>query len=76
MSYEDTRAYTITEDGRAEIDMKCVAWKSRQARRSVSIEMRAQAARETTETLRRVVETCDGTQLAKYAADELKRRAA
>lgn len=72
----ETRAYTITEDGRAEIDMKTVAWKERQTRRVSRCAIREQARRETTETLRRVVVACAGTYLAKCAADELRSRVA
>lgn len=73
---ENIRAYTINENGNAEIDMKTVAYKSRQTHRAARLDIAAQAKNESTETLRRVVEECAGTYLAKVAAKELARRAA
>lgn len=73
---ENIRAYTINENGNAEIDMKAVSYKCRQAKRAARLDIAAQAKNESTETLRRVVEKCAGTYLAKVAAKELARRAA
>ena len=73
---ENIRAYTINENGNAEIDMKAVSYKCRQAKRAARLDIAAQAKNESTETLRRVVEECAGTYLAKVAAKELARRAA
>ena len=73
---ENIRAYEIDDDGRAVIDMKTVAYKSRQTHRAVRLDLAAQAAKESDETLRRVVEKCAGTYLAKVAAKELARRVA
>jgi hypothetical protein len=73
---ENIRAYEIDDDGRAVIDMKTVAYKSRQTHRAVRLDLAAQARNESDETLRRVVEHCAGTYLAKVAARELARRVA
>lgn len=72
----ENRAYTLTDDGLYAIDMKIVSWKMKQSRRSVKVDLQAQARNETTETLKRVVSDCAGTMLAKFAADELIRRSA
>ena len=76
MNAENIRAYESDDDGRAVIDMKTVAYKSRQNRRAVRLDLAAQARNESDETLRHVVEHCAGTYLAKVAAKELARRAA
>lgn len=73
---ENIRAYEIDDDGRTVIDMKTVAYKSRQTHRAVRLDLAAQAMNESDETLRRVVEHCAGTYLAKVAAKELARRVA
>ena len=76
MNSENIRAYEIDDDGHAVIDMKTVAYKSRQTHRAVRLDIAAQARNESVETLRRVVEHCAGTYLAKVAEKELARRAA
>ena len=73
---EDIRAYTINEDGIVTTDMKTVRYKCHQRAKAARLELAEQAKRETTETLRRVVEECAGTYLAHLAAKELARRAA
>lgn len=73
---ENVRAYTIEADGRAVIDMTVVAWKSRQTARAARANLKAQAAKESTETLLKVIRDCRGTRLAQYAARELARRTA
>ena len=75
MNAENIRAYEIDAAGRAEIDTKTVAYKMRQTTRAARLDIALQARNESDETLRRVVEKCAGTYLAKCAAKELARRA-
>ena len=70
----DVRAYKLLDDGRAEIDMTTVGWKSRMHHKETLREMEEQAKKESVDTLKRVLATAKGTMLAKLAEKELARR--
>lgn len=70
------RAYTIDNNGTVAINTKIVSAKCRTTRRAAALDIRLQATKESTETLRRIVSECAGTYLAQCAAKELSRRSA